>query len=92
MDEKWGKWIIIIGVAIVVIGLIIKFFGKNLGWIGNLPGDIRIEKENFKLYFLNSSTIVFNSVMATLRALISSFWELIISCCSWMAFMFKKVS
>ncbi len=51
MDEKWGKWIIVFGIIIVVIALIIKYFGKNLGWIGNLPGDIRIERQNFRFYF-----------------------------------------
>jgi H+/Cl- antiporter ClcA len=51
MNNETGKLVIIAGVLIVVAGLIIYFFGSKLNWIGNLPGDIRIERENFKFYF-----------------------------------------
>ena len=46
-----GKYIIAVGLIIVLIGTLIYFFGDKLSWIGRLPGDIRIEKENFKLHF-----------------------------------------
>jgi hypothetical protein len=70
MDEKWGKWIIVFGIIIVVIGLIIRYFGKNLGWIGNLPGDIRIERENFKFYFPITSLILLSLVVNVLLRLV----------------------
>ena len=31
--------------------LILYFAGGRLTWLGRLPGDIRVERENFKLYF-----------------------------------------
>ncbi|MCP9765868.1 DUF2905 domain-containing protein [Lacihabitans soyangensis] len=46
-----GKYIIAAGLIIVLIGVIIYFFGDKLTWIGRLPGDIRIEKENLKIFF-----------------------------------------
>ncbi len=46
-----GKYIIAVGLIIVLIGTLIYFLGNKFSWIGRLPGDIRIEKENFKLYF-----------------------------------------
>jgi hypothetical protein len=51
MTGSAGKWVIIAGFIIVVIGVIIYFFHNKLHWIGNLPGDIKIEKENFRFYF-----------------------------------------
>ena len=51
MQSETGKYIIIAGVVIVLLGVIIYFFHDKLNWIGSLPGDIRVEKENFRFYF-----------------------------------------
>jgi len=65
MNSETGKWIIGIGVIIIVAGIIIYFFHDKLNWIGRLPGDIRIEKENFRFYFPITTMILF-SLLATL--------------------------
>ncbi len=65
MNSETGKWIITAGIIIVVIGFIIYFFHDKLNWIGRLPGDIRIEKENFRFYF-PIATMILLSLMATL--------------------------
>jgi hypothetical protein len=46
-----GKWIFLAGCILAFVGLIVWIFGDKLNWIGRLPGDIRIEKENFKVFF-----------------------------------------
>ncbi|CAN1511938.1 Protein of unknown function DUF2905 [Spirosomataceae bacterium] len=46
-----AKYIIVAGLIIVIIGVIIYFFGDKLSWIGRLPGDIRIERDNLKIFF-----------------------------------------
>ena len=46
-----GKQIMIIGGIIIVIGIIWMIFHKNLQWLGNLPGDIKWENGNAKIYF-----------------------------------------
>ena len=38
MNGDTGKWIIIIGLFIVLAGVIIYFFHDKLHWIGRLPG------------------------------------------------------
>ncbi len=43
-----GVVVIAIGVIIVVGGLLV--LSGALSWLGRLPGDIRIERESFKLY------------------------------------------
>ena len=58
MTGETGKWIIIAGSAILVVGVIIYFFHDKLQWVGNLPGDIKIEKENFRFYFPFTTMII----------------------------------
>ena len=65
MSSDTGKYIMLIGGGIVLIGLIIYFFHDKLHWIGNLPGDIRIEKENFRFYF-PITTMIVGSILLTL--------------------------
>ena len=67
MNSGTGKIIIIIGVIIVLAGLIVYFFHDKLNWIGRLPGDVRIEKENFRVYFPITTMIVL-SLLVTLIA------------------------
>ena len=65
MQSEIGKWIVIFGIGIVLIGLVIYFFGDRLHWIGRLPGDIRIERDNFHFYF-PLTTMILASVLLTL--------------------------
>ena len=65
MQSETGKYIIIAGIVIVLLGVIIYFFHDKLNWIGRLPGDIRIEKENFRFYF-PITTMILLSVLASL--------------------------
>ena len=65
MNSETGKWIIGIGVLIIFIDVIVYFFHDKLNWIGRLPGDIRIEKENFRFYFPIVTMILF-SLLGTL--------------------------
>jgi hypothetical protein len=60
MDSQAGKYLIVIGGAILVLGIIIYFFGGSLKWLGHLPGDIRIERENFRFYFPLTTLILIN--------------------------------
>jgi hypothetical protein len=45
-----AKSLIGIGFVAILIGLFIMFGGKCIPF-GRLPGDIRVEKENFSFYF-----------------------------------------
>ena len=65
MDQNTGKYIIGFGVLIVVAGLVIYFFHDKLHWLGKLPGDIRVERENFRFYF-PITTMILVSLLITL--------------------------
>ena len=72
MNQEIGKWLLIVGLLLIVAGLIVFFFGNKLSWIGHLPGDIRIERENFRFYFPITSMILFSIVLSLILRLIRS--------------------
>ncbi|MGZ3802240.1 MAG: DUF2905 domain-containing protein [Bdellovibrio sp.] len=60
--DPLAKALIIIGIILILIGI-----GWQLGWIqhlkiGRLPGDIYIEKENFKMYFPITTSILISVI------------------------------
>ena len=63
MDSQIGKYLILIGAGILVLGIFIYCFGGNLKWLGRLPGDIRIERDNFRFYFPVTTLILINLVI-----------------------------
>lgn len=75
-----GKLLIIIGLMIIVLGLVIMSIEngtlniKWLNWFGNLPGDIKIEKENFKFYFPLTSMIVISVVISLILRILKKFF------------------
>jgi hypothetical protein len=66
MEQNTGKYIILFGVIVVVVGLIIYYFGDKLNWIGRLPGDIRVEKENSRFYFPITTMILFSVLLTVI--------------------------
>jgi hypothetical protein len=65
-----GKILITAGLILVIAGLIAYFAGDKLGWIGHLPGDIRVEKENVKFYFPITTMILLSIVLSIIIWLI----------------------
>ena len=51
MDSTTCKILIFVGIALVFVGVLLYFFHDKLQFLGHLPGDIRIERENFRFYF-----------------------------------------
>ncbi|MFY0692499.1 MAG: DUF2905 domain-containing protein [Paracoccaceae bacterium] len=63
-----SRILILIGVALIVIGLLWGPLGR-LG-LGRLPGDIVIERENFRLYIPITSAILVSVVLSVAIALV----------------------
>lgn len=63
-----SRWLIIIGIALVITGLIWPWLSK-LG-LGRLPGDIVIEKENLRFYFPLTTAIIVSIVLSLIVWLI----------------------
>lgn len=56
------------GAALVVVGALLSFGGK-IPWLGRLPGDIVIERENFRFYFPIVTSILISIVLSLIAAL-----------------------
>lgn len=65
-----GKFLIIAGVVLVITGLIIQFFPK-MPFPGRLPGDIVIDRGNFKMYFPIATSIVISVVISLILFLLN---------------------
>ena len=62
--QEIGKMLLALGLVIAAIGLVLMFTGK-VPFLGRLPGDIRIERENFSCSFPIVTCIIV-SLMLTL--------------------------
>lgn len=58
------KILISIGLLFLVLGILYYFFGNIFSWMGKLPGDIRVEKENFRFYFPITTSIVISIILS----------------------------
>jgi hypothetical protein len=67
-----GRILIIIGIVLVMAGLVIHFFDK-IPFLGKLPGDISIERENFKVYFPIATSILLSILLSLILYFISKF-------------------
>ena len=68
-----GKLIIILGVVIIVIGWGVYLAGKFNLPLGRLPGDIRIQRENFTCFF-PLTTMILISLLLTIGLNLLSRW------------------
>jgi len=73
MNPETGKYLIIAGGLLLAAGVFIYFFHEKLHWIGRLPGDIRIEKENFKFYFPITTMILLSIIVTILIRIFRKF-------------------
>jgi heme/copper-type cytochrome/quinol oxidase subunit 2 len=67
-----GKFLLVMGLLLVVLGGVLIFVDK-IPFLGRLPGDIRIERENFRFYFPLTTSILISIVVTVILWLISHF-------------------
>ncbi len=72
--ETVGKLIISIGFLLILIGLIVLSGLDLFKWVGNLPGDIRIERDNFNLYFPITTMIILSLILNLVIRIINYFF------------------
>lgn len=66
--SDFGKILVIFGLVLIGLGLIL-LIGPKIPWLGKLPGDITIKKENFTFYFPLASSIVISILLTILFSL-----------------------
>ena len=60
-----GKLLIIIGVVCIIVGAAMLYLPR-IPFLGKLPGDIAVEKENFKFYFPLGTSILISIILTLL--------------------------
>lgn len=70
--QSLPKLLIIAGIVLVIVGLLWQFGARFLP-LGRLPGDIVVEKENFKFYFPIVTCLVISAVLSLIMWLFRFF-------------------
>lgn len=73
-----AKIVVVTGVTIVVFGLFMMASGKAgswswFNWFGNLPFDIKIERENFRFYFPLGTSVLLSLLLTLFLYLFNKF-------------------
>jgi hypothetical protein len=64
-----GKWLIISGVILVILGAVAILAGK-VPWLGRLPGDLYIQRPNFTFFFPLTTSILLSVVLSLILYLL----------------------
>jgi hypothetical protein len=67
-----GKLLIVGGAVLIIIGLLLVY-APRIPFIGRLPGDILVKRENFTFYFPLATSIVLSIVLTLVMYLIRRF-------------------
>jgi uncharacterized membrane protein len=67
-----GKLLIIVGIVFILAGLWILYLPR-IPFLGKLPGDIAIERENFRFYMPITSAILVSLLLSLIIYLINRY-------------------
>ncbi len=68
MKMMIGKTFILIGILFIIIGIAVVLSGK-IPWLGKLPGDIYIKRDNFTFYFPIVTCILISIILTAIAML-----------------------
>jgi Protein of unknown function (DUF2905) len=60
---EFGKVLIFLGLVLMALGIIFVFGGR-IPWLGNLPGDIYIQRDRFTFYFPLMTCLIVSAVIS----------------------------
>ena len=60
-----GKTLVVLGLLVVVAGVVLMLVGR-VPWLGRLPGDIHIQRENWSFYFPLGTSILLSLILTLL--------------------------
>ncbi|MCS7060427.1 MAG: DUF2905 domain-containing protein [Anaerolineae bacterium] len=73
--ETIGRGLMIIGAIVLITGAALYLAGRLNLPLGQLPGDIRIERDNFRLYIPLATGLLISLLLTVLVNLIGRLWK-----------------
>jgi len=70
LNFQLGKILVVMGACIAVMGLVFMVIDR-IPFLGKLPGDIHIQKENFSFYFPITTCILLSIILSLIFWLFS---------------------
>jgi hypothetical protein len=65
-----GKTLVLLGLVLVGVGLVVSL-APHVPWLGKLPGDLRIERGNHRLYLPITTSVLLSVLLTLLLTLLS---------------------
>jgi len=65
-----GRSLVVFGLLMVCLGMLLMFYDK-IPFIGKLPGDINVKKDNFQFYFPITTSVIISIILSLIMWLIS---------------------
>lgn len=65
-----GRSLMVMGAILIAAGLLISFAPKLPTWLGRLPGDIHIKRENFSFHFPLMTCLIISAILSFIMWLI----------------------
>lgn len=73
--NELGRLLLVLGVVIALVGGALLVAGRFFPWLGNLPGDIRYEGENTKVFIPITTMILISVVGSIILNIIARFFR-----------------
>lgn len=71
-NRPLGQFVVLLGLALVVLGLLTM--RGWLGWFGHLPGDVRVERQNVRVYVPIVSMLLVSLLFSVLSYVLRRFF------------------
>ena len=68
--DNIGKSLILMGIVVILVGIFLAY-GNKIPFLGKLPGDVAIKRENFSFYFPITTSIVLSAIASLILWIIS---------------------
>jgi len=65
-----GRTLLVVGVLIAIVGGLVLIAGQ-LPWLGRLPGDISVERDNFRLYVPLATCLLLSLILTVVLNLLA---------------------
>jgi hypothetical protein len=72
--EQVGKWLIVAGIGLAVLGGLV-LLAARVPFLGRLPGDILVQRDNFTFYFPLVTSILLSILLTIVLNVVLRFWR-----------------